>query len=128
MESCGAVVTFNVLDDAGRAVPFADVEARARAAHVSVRGGCFCNPGASEAAFGFDPERTAACIAETRRTGWNLGEFARRMRACGGAHAIGAVRASLGIASNECDVSRLIETIAAVSQGADPSTRCARSG
>jgi selenocysteine lyase/cysteine desulfurase len=125
---CGGTVAFNVLDARGEAVSYEIVEEHARRAGVSVRGGCFCNPGASEAAFGFDPERTAACIAETRRIGWNLGEFARRMRACGGAHAIGAVRASLGIASNECDVSRLIETIAAVSQGADPSTRCARSG
>ena len=125
---CGGTVAFNVLDPRGEAVSYEIVEEHARRAGVSVRGGCFCNPGASEAAFGFDPERTAACIAETRRIGWSLGEFALRMRACGGAHAIGAVRASLGIASNESDVSRLIETIAAVSLGADPSTRCARSG
>jgi selenocysteine lyase/cysteine desulfurase len=73
-----------------------------------VRGGCFCNPGASETAFGFVPDRTAACIAETRREGWTLERFARRMRACGAAHATGAVRASLGVASNERDVGRLV--------------------
>jgi selenocysteine lyase/cysteine desulfurase len=76
-----------------------------------VRGGCFCNPGASEAAFGFVPDRTAACIAETRREGWSLEAFAQRMRACGGAHAVGAVRASLGMASNERDVERLVEAL-----------------
>ena len=53
------------------------------------------------------------CIAETRREGWSLERFARRMRACGGAHAIGAVRASVGMASSEQDLERLIEVVVA---------------
>jgi selenocysteine lyase/cysteine desulfurase len=110
---CGGTVAFNVVDALGEAVSYDLVEEHARRAGVSVRGGCFCNPGASEAAFGFVPERTAACIAETRRAGWNLGEFARRMRACNGAHAIGAVRASFGLASNERDLDRLVEVLVA---------------
>ena len=108
---CGGIVAFNVLDVRGEAMPYEFVEEHARRAGVSVRGGCFCNPGASEAAFGFDPVRTAACIAETQRAGWNLGDFASRMRACGGAHAIGAVRASFGLASNERDLERLVEVL-----------------
>jgi selenocysteine lyase/cysteine desulfurase len=108
---CGGTVAFNLLDARGAAVPYEVVEERARLAGVSVRGGCFCNPGASERAFGFVPDRTAECIAETRRAGWSLGEFGRRMRERGGAHAIGAVRASVGMASNERDVERLIEVI-----------------
>jgi selenocysteine lyase/cysteine desulfurase len=108
---CGGTVAFNVLDASGAAVPYDVVEERARRAGVSVRGGCFCNPGASEAAFGFDAERTAECIAATRRAGWNLREFAARMRACRGGHAVGAVRASIGMASNESDVARLVEVI-----------------
>ena len=110
---CGGVVTFNVLDTLGEAVPYERVEDYARRAGVSVRGGCFCNPGASETAFGFVPDRTADCIAETQREGWSLEQFARRMRACGGAHAIGAVRASLGIASSEQDLERMLEVVAA---------------
>jgi selenocysteine lyase/cysteine desulfurase len=108
---CGGTIAFNVLDRMGDAIPYELVEERARVAGVSVRGGCFCNPGASEAAFGFIPERTAACIAETRRAGWTLPDFARRMRECGGAHATGAVRASIGIASNGRDIERLIEVV-----------------
>jgi selenocysteine lyase/cysteine desulfurase len=108
---CGGTVAFNLLDERGAAVPYEVVEEQARRVGVSVRGGCFCNPGASERAFGFVPERTAECIAETRRAGWSLGEFGRRMRECGGAHAIGAVRASVGMASNERDVERLVEVI-----------------
>ena len=108
---CGGTIAFNVLDANGDAVAYEIVEERARRAGVSVRGGCFCNPGASEKAFGFHPERTATCIADTRRAGWSLQEFASRMRACGGGTAIGAVRASLGIASNESDIARLIEVV-----------------
>ena len=108
---CGGTVAFNILDRMGDAVPYELVEDRARTAGVSVRGGCFCNPGASEAAFGFVPDRTAACIAETRRAGWSLSDFARRMRECGGAHAIGAVRASFGVASNDQDLERLIDVV-----------------
>jgi len=108
---CGGTVTFNVLDASGEAVPYELVEDRARRANVSVRGGCFCNPGASETAFGFVADRTAQCIAETGREGWSLESFARRMRACGGAHAIGAVRASVGMASSEQDLERLVGAI-----------------
>ena len=45
---CGGTVAFNVLDRRGDVVPYEEVEARARDAGISVRGGCFCNPGASE--------------------------------------------------------------------------------
>jgi selenocysteine lyase/cysteine desulfurase len=108
---CGGTVTFNVLDARGAALPYERVEEHARRAGVSVRGGCFCNPGASEAAFGFVPDRTADCLAAMRREGWSLERFATKMRACDGAHAIGAVRASLGMASNCRDLERLVEVI-----------------
>jgi selenocysteine lyase/cysteine desulfurase len=111
---CGGTVTFNLLDARGEASSYELVEEQARRAGVSVRGGCFCNPGASEAAFGFVPDRTAACITETRREGWSLERFAQRMRACGGAHAVGAVRASVGVASNGKDLDRLIEVIRSI--------------
>ncbi len=105
---CGGTVAFNVLDERGDVVPYEEIEVRARAAEISVRGGCFCNPGASEKAFGFVAERAGRCLEDTRREGWSVGEFARRMKACGGASAVGAIRASLGIASKTSDVARLI--------------------
>ena len=111
---CGGTVTFNVLDARGAALPYERVEEHARRAGVSVRGGCFCNPGASEAAFGFVTDRAADCLAATRREGWSLERFAQRMRACDGAHAIGAVRATLGMASNSRDLERLVEVVVGV--------------
>jgi len=83
--SRGAVVTFNVLDDRGAIVSHEIVEREARAVRVSVRGGCFCNPGAAEAV----------------GAGFN-------------AAVPGAVRASLGAANDERDVDRLVELVATV--------------
>jgi selenocysteine lyase/cysteine desulfurase len=33
------------------------------------------------------------------------------MKECGGASAVGAVRASLGVATNEADIARLVEML-----------------
>jgi selenocysteine lyase/cysteine desulfurase len=103
----GATVAFNLLDDRGTAIPFTEVEGRARLARVSVRGGCFCNPGASEVAFGFPAELTARCLAETSAGEWSIPRFAK----CMGGYAVGAVRASFGIPSNQADLERLLEVV-----------------
>ena len=104
----GATLAFNVLDASGNVLPYCRVEDRARAARVSVRGGCFCNPGAAAAAFGFPADATVRCLEDARRDGWSLDHFG----ACMGGRAVGAVRASLGIPSDESDVARLVEVIA----------------
>lgn len=103
----GATVAFNVLDADGAVIPYTEVEERARAARVSVRGGCFCNPGTSEAAFGFPAAATARCLASTSASGWSIPRFA----ACMAGHAVGAVRASFGIPSNCADLERLVEVV-----------------
>jgi selenocysteine lyase/cysteine desulfurase len=82
----GAMVAFNLVDRDGVIVPCQRVERRADAAAVHVRGGCFCNPGAAEAALGLDGVRLAERGA-------------------------GAVRASLGLASTPGDVERLIDVL-----------------
>jgi selenocysteine lyase/cysteine desulfurase len=86
MANRGGTIAFNVTG-----VPFADVEARAREHGVSLRGGCFCNPGAAEAAFGID---ASAAYRE--------------------GNAAGAVRASLGLANNDEDVRRAVSVIRGV--------------
>jgi selenocysteine lyase/cysteine desulfurase len=103
----GATVAFNVLDRSGRPVPFERVEQRASGAGVLLRGGCFCNPGAAEAAFRFDGTRVAACL-DALGTGFTIPE----LRRCMGPNVpVGAVRASLGTASNSRDVSRALDVI-----------------
>lgn len=103
----GATVAFNVLDDSGAAVPYALVERAAREACVSVRGGCFCNPGASEAAFRFPADVTARCLASTRAEGWSLQRFGECMKD----YPVGAVRASFGAPSNASDLRRLVTVV-----------------
>ena len=106
--SRGGTVAFNVLDQCGRVVPYQNVERRALERGVSVRGGCFCNPGAAERAFGFPAAETLSCMNRARTEGFTIASFA----AClGGNTAVGAVRASLGIASNERDIARLLEVV-----------------
>lgn len=104
----GGTVAFNVLDRAGRPVPFEQVERRGRDVGVAMRGGCFCNPGASERAFGGDPDQTRACldVLDDRFTPEGL-------RACLGPEAtVGAIRASVGLPTNTRDVDRAIDVVA----------------
>jgi selenocysteine lyase/cysteine desulfurase len=103
----GATVAFNLLDDRGGVIPYARVEERAARARVSVRGGCFCNPGASEAAFGFSATRAARCQDSRDGERWTLSRFAQCMQG----HAVGAVRASFGAPSNVRDLSRLLDVV-----------------
>jgi selenocysteine lyase/cysteine desulfurase len=103
----GATVAFNLLDDAGAVIPYALVEQDARAARVSIRGGCFCNPGASEKAFGFRAEEAARCLTATAAQGWTLIRFAECMRG----YPVGAVRASFGAPSNAEDLRRLVAVV-----------------
>lgn len=58
----GGTVALNVCDARGQPIPYTAVEARARSAGVALRGGCFCNPGTAEAAFGLDAADLAACL------------------------------------------------------------------
>jgi selenocysteine lyase/cysteine desulfurase len=104
----GGTVAFNVFDRYGRVVPYQTVEREALASGVSVRGGCFCNPGAAERAFGFPAAQSAACMERARHEGFSVEKFAECL---GGGLAVGAVRASLGLASNEADVARLIDVV-----------------
>ncbi|MEO7455093.1 MAG: aminotransferase class V-fold PLP-dependent enzyme [Gemmatimonadaceae bacterium] len=105
-DDCGATVAFNLLDERQTSIPFARVEERARAAGVSVRGGCFCNPGAAEAAFGFPADVTARCLASTKQR-WSIERFAE----CMSGYPVGAIRASFGAPSNDEDRTRLLTVV-----------------
>jgi selenocysteine lyase/cysteine desulfurase len=103
----GGTIAFNVLTRAGAAVPYPIVEHAAATARIAIRGGCFCNPGAAERAFGFDSHRTSACLGAVAN-GFTVERFAR----CLGADtAVGAVRASVGLANNDRDVDRTLDLV-----------------
>ena len=104
----GANVAFSVLDVDGRPVPFERVERRAGAAGVAMRGGCFCNPGAAEAAFAFDATSTARCL-DALDHAFSIPRFAHCL---GPDIAVGAIRASFGAATNERDLERGLDVVA----------------
>jgi selenocysteine lyase/cysteine desulfurase len=104
----GATVTFNVVDVAGCPVPFGRVERHTNEAGVHLRGGCFCNPGAAEAAFGLNAARMASALEALDRDF----SIARLQEHVGTDVAVGALRASLGIANNARDVERCVDAIA----------------
>lgn len=107
----GGTVAFNVLGKDGRIVPFWTVGERARSLGVAVRGGCFCNPGAAELAFRFDAEAAAKCLDEASAGGeFSLQRFAGCMGRDGHT-AVGAIRASLGMANNRADVQRVVALV-----------------
>lgn len=104
----GATIAFNVLDATGATVHYERVVRAAAANGISVRGGCFCNPGAAEAAFGLPPEVARRCFESLR------GDFSTaRLSTCMDGLPVGAVRASLGISSNSEDIGRLLSFVRA---------------
>jgi selenocysteine lyase/cysteine desulfurase len=106
MTDRGGIVAFNVCDRDGVVLPYTLVETRARQAGVSLRGGCFCNPGASESAFALDPARIESCL-NTLGASFTPERFA----ACSET-AVGAVRASIGLANNREDIQRAVAVVA----------------
>lgn len=101
----GATVAFSVLDAAGAVVPYEEVVERAGRQGVSVRGGCFCNPGCGEAAFAFRAERARACRTSLGGE-YTVARFSSCMRG-----PVGAVRASLGVPTVVEDSERLIDVL-----------------
>lgn len=116
----GGTVAFNVVDRSGRVIPYGEIERRARDAGIAVRGGCFCNPGAAEAAFHFDAIRAHDCMTHASRDGFTIDRFAECL---GHTTPVGAVRASMGLANTQDDVARLIELVRLVVTGTSPATR-----
>lgn len=102
----GGIVPFNLADRHGSLLPHDEVVEAAAASGISLRGGCFCNPGATESAFGYDPGDLRRCL-ESTMDGFTLERFSDCMNGA----PVGAVRASLGLASNEEDVDRLVELL-----------------
>jgi selenocysteine lyase/cysteine desulfurase len=103
-EARGATITFNMRDGLGDFVDHQAIEERAGRHRLSIRSGCFCNPGAGELAMGISADEMRACFtrAADRIT---YDEFRR----CIDDKSTGAVRISLGVASTFADVSAFVD-------------------
>jgi molybdenum cofactor sulfurtransferase len=105
----GGTVTLNLYDPQGGMLDYRRVEELAGAENISLRTGCFCNPGAGEIAEGLTEEDMRAGF--TLGPEINLMSFIRLMQERGHKSA-GAIRASIGLASNFADVWRFVRFIA----------------
>lgn len=105
-ERRGATIAFNLLDLNGVYFPYQQVEAEANAMSISIRAGCFCNPGAGEYSLTHVAEDVRRCVEEaTSGDSFDLDYY----RDCLGGKATGAVRVSLGLVSNYEDVAKLLD-------------------
>jgi selenocysteine lyase/cysteine desulfurase len=102
----GGIVTMNFYDPAGHLLDYRRVEELAGEQRISLRTGCFCNPGAGETAEGITEEDIAAALAI--RTDLTLSSFLQIVTARGGKSA-GAIRVSFGLASNFADADRFVQ-------------------
>jgi molybdenum cofactor sulfurtransferase len=106
MEARGGAVTVNFFDKNGKAIDHRAIEEEANKVNISLRTGCFCNPGAGEQALGISRLELDVCFHgpghEQRLT---LDDF----RNCIDGKSSGAVRISVGMVTNFNDVQGLLK-------------------
>ncbi len=108
-EMRGGTITFNVYDPDGHLLDYRRIEELATRESISLRTGCFCNPGAGETAEGLTEEDMMAGAAGG--LDMNLPRFVQIIQHRGGKSA-GAIRVSLGLVSSFADVERLYRFVA----------------
>jgi selenocysteine lyase/cysteine desulfurase len=105
-EKRGGAVTINFFDQEGGPIDIRLVERAASERNISLRTGCFCNPGAGEIALQISKMELAACFGrpdhDQRLT---YDDF----RVCIDGKASGAVRISVGMVSSFEDAQRLLQ-------------------
>ena len=105
----GGTLAFNLLDPEALAYDIRRIEELAGGQRISLRTGCFCNPGAGESTYGLSADQigTFFHLAE----GMSFDQLRTSVRDAYSVE-IGAVRASVGIASNLADVDRFLTFLA----------------
>lgn len=101
LEQRGGTVTLTFYDREGYAFDDRRIEELANREQISLRTGCFCNPGAGEVAHGLTPEIMAEFFRV--RQGLTFLELRERMATRFG-KSVSAVRISVGLVSNFADV------------------------
>jgi selenocysteine lyase/cysteine desulfurase len=101
----GGTITMNFYDPGGLLLDYRRIEELAGHEGLSLRTGCFCNPGAGETAEGLTDEDMRAAFASDPDL--TLPRFLQFMQQHNG-KSTGAVRVSLGLVSNLSDVERFL--------------------
>ena len=108
LDARGGTIAFNLLDPTGVPFYFRSIETLANHEHISLRTGCFCNPGAGEMAHNVTREEMAGMMGADHRVSYD--EFFAHM-VDHFAKYPGTVRVSVGVASNFTDVDRFIRFV-----------------
>jgi selenocysteine lyase/cysteine desulfurase len=102
-EGRGATIQMNFFDKDGVRVDSYIAERLASAEHISLRAGCHCNPGAREAALHFTKEDLEPCFTNTESITFD--QFRRQILG----KTTGALRMSIGLATNFADIEKYLE-------------------
>jgi selenocysteine lyase/cysteine desulfurase len=97
----GGAVTLNFYDKEDKALDHRFIEEQANEANISLRTGCFCNPGAGEVALGISRVELDVCFTSPgHEDRLSVDDF----RLCIDGKSSGAVRVSVGMVTNFKDV------------------------
>jgi molybdenum cofactor sulfurtransferase len=100
-EHRGGSVTVNFFDKDGKAIDHRFIESEANKVNISLRTGCFCNPGAGEVALGLSRVELDVCFnGPGHENRLSVDDF----RLCIDGKSSGAVRISVGMVTNFNDV------------------------
>ena len=97
----------NFYDPDGHLLDYRRVEELATLQRISLRTGCFCNPGAGETAEGLTEEDMLGAVGESAEM--TLPRFLQFITHRSGKSA-GAIRVSMGLATNFADVHRFLRS------------------
>jgi len=104
-EGRGGAVTVNFYDKNGKAFDHRFIESEANKMNISLRTGCFCNPGAGEIALGISRVELDVCFTRPdHKEVMSIDDF----RHCIDGKSSGAVRISVGMVTNFNDVQSLL--------------------
>lgn len=100
-EARGGSISVNFFDKEGAAIDHRFIESEASKVNISLRTGCFCNPGAGEVALGLSRVELDVCFTQPgHENRLSLDDF----RLCISGKSSGAVRISVGLVTNFNDV------------------------
>jgi selenocysteine lyase/cysteine desulfurase len=103
-EQRGGTIALNFYDGKGRVIDHEVIEQQANRKMISLRTGCFCNPGAGEMALGLSKQELVSCFTSSDGD-MTYDDF----RLCIDGKSTGAVRISVGMVSNFADAHTFVQ-------------------
>jgi selenocysteine lyase/cysteine desulfurase len=103
----GGTIAFRFEDPDGIPYDYRRIEELAAAANISLRTGCFCNPGAGETAHHVTPDEIGQCFVGAHP--WSFEQLYAFLFEGGRGKSLSTVRISVGLATNFADVFRFVQ-------------------